>query len=185
MRLAARAALCANAAVILAGGAAGMAAAVPSEYAGYRAVDPEPFDNYSTYGGGVQFSSPNGQLCRIVIISRGGYAYAECFGDLHGDAEGNNLVQISTNGVAQGVSKTTRAQFLTFDQGGANTTPMPVRESDFVSLPAGSSLTYADPGWSGTCAVDADKTQCTIKPLSGSRGARRSFALTPTKTFTR
>jgi hypothetical protein len=183
VHLGARAVLSIAATAALAGAAAPCATAAPPDYSAYRAVDPQPFQTFDTYGGaGAQFTSPSGQLCRIVIISRGEFAYAECFGDLHGSAEGNNLVRIGTSGTTA-ISKTTRDAFLgTARVGPDGVTRTPTGEGGFVPLPAGSSVTYTSSVWSGICAVDAASTSCTVTPAID--GTSKSFVLTATSTTT-
>jgi len=150
-----------------------------SGYSGYQPVDPKPFQTYSTYGGaGVQFTSPSGLLCRIVIISRGMFAYAVCLGELRGVGAAD-LASINTGGAA-GFSTSTRADFLsaqTVDDSGVHGTTIP--DSGFPLLPAGSRLTYTDSVWSGTCAADADTTRCTVSATNsqGESTATKSFVL--------
>lgn len=170
--------LCAGLATALTGLAAPPAAADPPNYTGYHAVDPKPFQTFNTYGGGgAQFTSPSGQLCRIVVISRGMFAYVECLGELHGSAEGNNLVRIATT-APSGFSKTTREEFLSTQRVGPDgVTREPTGAAGFIPLPAGASLTYTSSVWSGTCAVEAASTSCTIT-------SNHSDGTSTTKSFT-
>jgi hypothetical protein len=180
----AKAVLCIGVAAALAGISAPAAYADPPDYSGYHAVDPKPFETFSTYGGGgAQFTSPSGQLCRIVIISRGMFAYAECLGDLHGAAAGNNLVTVNTTG-AGGFRTTTREAFLSTEHVGPDgVTREPTGPAGFVPLPAGSSLTYTSSVWSGTCAVDAASTSCTVTTNhSDGTSTSKSFETTATDT---
>ncbi|MDD4865598.1 MAG: hypothetical protein PHQ28_00215 [Mycobacterium sp.] len=120
------------------------------------------------------------------------FAYIECLGDLHGSAEGNNLVRIASVGPG-GFSTTTREAFLgAKDVGPDGVTREPTGPAGFIPLPAGSSLTYTDSAWSGTCAVDAASTSCTITATNPTgrdqhqqklRGDRhhRDDRLTPTR----
>ncbi|OJZ66810.1 hypothetical protein BRW65_26700 [Mycobacterium paraffinicum] len=176
--------LCAGVATALAGLTAPPAAADPPNYTGYHAVDPKPFQTFNTYGGGgAQFTSPSGQLCRIVVISRGMFAYIECLGELHGSAEGNNLVRITTT-APSGFSKTTREEFLSTQRVGPDgVTREPTGAAGFIPLPAGSSLTYTSSVWSGTCAVDTASTRCTVTSNhSDGTSTTKSFTSTPTDT---
>ena len=176
-RIVTRAALL-GAASVLALASACPAAADPPDYSSFTPVDSKPFHTFSTYGGdGVQFTSPSGLLCRIVIISRGMFAYATCLGDLHG-TDGNNLAAINTGGTA-GFSMSTRSKYLSAQQlsgDGWHDVQVP----DFPALPAGSSLTYTTSVWSGTCAVDATTTSCTVTASSSDHTTSKSFVLTPT-----
>ncbi|GAA4384971.1 hypothetical protein GCM10023147_06190 [Tsukamurella soli] len=160
------------------------AAAAPPGYSGYHAVDPKPFQTYSTYGGaGVQFTSPSGLLCRIVVISRGEFAYAQCFGALAGVGRAD-LASINTGGAA-GFSTSSRSSFLTAQNVGDNgVTTEPISASGFPALRAGSSLTYTDDIWSGTCAVDAARTRCTVTAVTSSGTTVKSFTLGPTASTT-
>jgi hypothetical protein len=181
LRVAARAGLCAGA---LAGVTAPYATAAPPDYSAYRAVDPKPYETYSRYGGGgAQFTSPRGELCRIVVVARGNFAYVECLGDLHGAAEGNNVVTIDVQGVATSrLSKRTRQEFLgSTDVGPDGVTREPTGPAGFVPLPAGARLTYAFSVWSGTCAVDTASTRCTITSTTGD-GVSKSFVSTDADT---
>lgn len=151
------------------------------DYSGYQPVDPKPFQTYHTYGGaGVQFTSPSGLLCRLVIITRGQFAYASCLGELHGGAEGSNQVWIDTGGAGT-YSKSTRDAFLTaqtVDETGVHNES--ISDTGFPLLPAGSSITYTASVWSGTCAVDADTTRCTVSPTTIEDNPTKSFKLGPT-----
>ncbi|SHP81075.1 Uncharacterised protein [Mycobacteroides abscessus subsp. abscessus] len=170
-----------GAAILLATITAPCAAADPPDYSAYRAIDPKPFQTYSTYGGGgVQFTSPTGLLCRIVVISRGMFAYAECFGKLPG-AEGSNKVDISTTSGGSGIfTATTKADFLAEQTASGYLASEPTGESAFYPLPVGSSITYTSSVWSGTCAVDVDTTSCTVSTIPPEDDRTKSFVLGPT-----
>jgi hypothetical protein len=161
-------------------------AADPPVYAGYTAVDPEPYLTYFTYGGdGVQFTTPTGLMCRIVVISRGQFAYAECFGKLAGVGD-SNYVEVTTQGAAT-YFKESLSQFLTREgadaEKGVHTEP--ASATDFRPLPAGHSITYSVQNfWSGTCAVDTDTTRCTVGFNAQSGAKTKSFVLSPSATTT-
>ncbi|KRQ31298.1 MULTISPECIES: hypothetical protein [Mycobacteroides] len=169
-----------GAAILLATITAPCAAADPPDYSAYQAIDPKPFQTYSTYGGGgVQFTSPTGLLCRIVVISRGMFAYAQCFGKLPG-VEGSNKADISTTSVGSGIFATTKDKFLAEQTAGGYLASEPTGESAFYPLPVGSSITYTSSVWSGTCAVDVDTTSCTVHTTLPEDDRTRSFVLGPT-----
>jgi hypothetical protein len=177
-----RAALCVGAVTALAIAGAAVAVADPPDYSGYQPVDPKPFQTYSTYGGaGVQFSTPSGLLCRIVVISRGMFTYAMCLGSLAGVGAASEAF-VNTAGAA-GFTSASRSDFLTAqhaDDTGVHTGPIP--DAGFSLLAAGSSITYTDSVWSGTCAVDADTTRCTVSTTNsqGQPTTTKSFVLGPT-----
>ena len=178
MRFGLSVAVCA--AVLLAAAGAPTAVADP-DYGGYQPVDPKPYQTYNTYGGGgVQFTTPSGLMCRLVIITRGEFAYANCFGPLHGVAEGSNIASIDTRGSGT-YNKTTRNDFLraeTVDATGVHSISIP--DTGFPVLPVGTAVTYSASVWSGTCAVDAMTTQCTVGPTADK--GTKTFVLGPDET---
>jgi len=100
-----------------------------------------PTSGYNGAVSSVQFSTPVGQNCSIVINIRGMWDTATCTGPI----PGTNHTSVTASYLEAG----------TFD----DTTPSPGQAK---LLPAGTKITFTRGIWTGNCAVDHTMTACIV-----------------------
>ncbi len=126
-----------------------------------------PTSGYNGAVSSVQFNTPAGQNCSVVINIRGEWDTATCNGPIPG---GNHT--------------TVTASYLEparFD----DTTPSP---SQAKLLPAGSKIIFTRGIWTSTCAVDKAMTACIVttipEPGQTTPNTPHGFTLGPTNSTT-
>lgn len=103
-----------------------------------------PTSGYNGAVSSVQFSTPSGQNCSVVINIRGMWDTATCTGPIPGSSHTSVTASYTEAGK--------------FD----DTAPSP---SQAKPLPAGSKVVFNRGLWTGTCAVDQAMTACVVTTI--------------------
>lgn len=103
-----------------------------------------PTSGYNGAVSSVQFSTPAGQNCSVVINTRGMWDTATCTGPIPGGSH----TSVTASYIEAGK----------FD----DTTPSP---SQAKLLPAGSKIIFTRGIWTSTCAVDQTMTACVVTTI--------------------
>ncbi len=105
-----------------------------------------PTSGYNGAVSSVQFSTPAGQNCSVVINTRGEWDTATCTGPIPGSSHTSVAASYMEAG-----------KF-----GDASSSPGQAK-----LLPAGSKVVFTRGIWTGTCAVDQAMTACVVDTVSG------------------
>lgn len=126
-----------------------------------------PTSGYNGAVTSVQFSTPAGQNCSVVINIRGEWDTATCAGPI----PGTDHTTVTASYLEPG----------TFD----DTAPSPSRAK---LLPAGSKIIFTRGIWTSTCAVDQAMTACIVttipEPAQTSSNTPHGFILGPNNSTT-
>ncbi|MCB0929370.1 MAG: hypothetical protein U0R77_11125 [Mycolicibacterium insubricum] len=107
-----------------------------------------PTSGYNGAVSSVQFSTPAGQDCSVVINIRGMWDTATCTGPIPG---------VDQN--------TATASYM--EAGKFTDSASATGQAKSKLLPAGSKVVFTRSGWTGTCAVDKAMTACVLSFDSG------------------
>ncbi|WP_078290482.1 hypothetical protein [Mycobacterium sp. D16R24] len=105
-----------------------------------------PTSGYNGAVSSVQFSTPAGQNCSVVINVRGMWDIATCTGRIPGSSH----------------SSVTASYMEAGKFGNSPPSPGPAK-----LLPAGSKVVFTRGVWTGTCAVDEAMTACVVETVPG------------------
>lgn len=105
-----------------------------------------PTSGYNGAVSSVQFNTPAGQNCSVVINTRGGWDIATCTGPIPGVSHNSATASYMEAG-----------KFV----------DSPSSPGQAKLLPAGSKVVFTRGVWTGTCAVDEAMTACVVNAVPG------------------